>query len=369
MIFSAQPPNGTPEANELRTDFLGRSVVLTPHRASRPHDFTPAPPVKKQDPSTCYFCPGNEHLTPPEIDRAEADAIPAGASGAALKRAGDPAAGPAPGSPPRRASTPAAGPAHGAAPKRATPAAGRGPWQMRVFPNKFPAFSKTSPAAYGVHEILVETPHHEQTLSQLSDGQLAQYLGMVARRLRAHARDRKIKCTVVFKNEWAEAGASLEHTHTQLVGMPAVPDALRQQVKLCKTACPFCLLGIDDKYPKILSSGPFLLLAPYAPRFNHETWIVPKSHSASLTDLDEQGLFDLAHVLGAALRAQDVMLGYPPYNLLFHLAPHGQKNFHFHIEICPRMAKWAGFEFGAGVVMSSVKPEWTAEEYKAQMKG
>jgi UDPglucose--hexose-1-phosphate uridylyltransferase len=190
----------------------------------------------------------------------------------------------------------------------------------------------------------------------------------MVRRLRAHARDKKIKATIVFKNEWADAGASLEHTHTQLVGMPTVPASLKKEEKLCKSACPFCLLAIDDHYSKIISSGHFLLLAPFAPRFNHETWIVPKSHTANLTDLDEKALAELAHVLGVALRTQDATLGYPPYNLLFHLSPHSQKNFHFRIEICPRLAKWAGFEHAAEVVMNSVKPEWTASEYKSKLQ-
>lgn len=315
MILSASENSSEP--NELRTDFLGRSVVLTPHRSARPHDFTPAPPEKKQSPSACYFCPGNEKLCPPEIERLD-------------------------------------GPSKS--------------WLMRVFPNKFPAFSKSSPKAYGVHEVLVETPKHALTLSQLSDAELAKYLSLIVRRLRSHARDKKIKSTIVFKNEWPDAGASLEHTHTQLVGMSIVPDSLKAQVKLCKSSCPFCLLSIDDKYPKITSSGPFLWLAPYAPRFDHETWIVPKSHSASLTDLDEQAIADLAHTLGVALRTQDVVLNYPAYNLLFHLAPHGQKEFHFHLEITPRTAKWAGFEYTSDIVMASSKPEWTAQEFKEKLQ-
>ncbi len=317
MGLSTSPTNAA-ESNELRTDFLGRQVVLTPRRADRPHDFAAVVPQKKTPPSECYFCPGNENKCPPEIDRID-------------------------------------GP-------------GKNSWACRTFSNKFPAFSKSNPAAYGAHEILVETPHHVLTLSQLTDTQLTQYLTLMVRRLRSHARDKKIKCTIVFKNEWEDAGASLEHTHTQMVGMPLIPAALKKEEKMCKTNCPFCLLSIDDHFPKILASGPYLWLAPFAPRFNYETWIVPKAHSANLTDLDEAALADLAHVLGVALRTQDATLGYPPYNLLFHLAPHHQKNFHFRIELCPRLSKWAGFEHDAEVVMNSVKPEWTASEYRAKLQ-
>lgn len=312
-------PSHPPEPGELRTDFLGRVVVLTPARSQRPHEHAPAPAPKTTPPAQCLFCPGNEHLTPPELDRV-------------------------------------------GGPESAS-------WSARAFPNKFPAFSRTG-GPYGCHEVMVETPEHGATLSQLADAQLAQYLGLLVRRLRQHAKDKKVKYTAVFKNEGAEAGASLEHTHTQLVGMPLVPEPIKRTAKLCKSSCPFCLLSVDDKFKKIISDGPFLALAPHAPRFNNEVWVVPRSHTPGLSDLDEPSLASLASVLGKTLRAQDAVMGYAPYNLLFYLAPHGNKDFHFRIELCPRppRSKWAGFEFGSDVVMNSVRPEWTAAWYKEQMR-
>ena len=308
--------DSTSEPNEFRCDFLGRCAVLTPRRSFRPHDFSPQMPQKKSDPLTCFFCPGNEKLTPPEIDRTERN----------------------------------------------------GKWQVRAFPNKFPAYSKSSPGAYGAHEVIVEIPDHAKTLSQVSQDAMNDYLLMVAKRLRAHARDKKIKYTAIFKNEWLEAGASLEHTHTQLVAMDSVPAIIKKQEKLAKAHCPFCMLAIDDKYPKIDNGGPYVLLAPYAPRFNNEMWIVPRAHTASITDMDETAISDLAALLLRALQAQDAELNYPAYNIVWHVAPHRSKNFHFHIEICPRTAKWAGFEYGTEIVMNSVKPEWTAAQYKERLR-
>ncbi len=111
-----------------------------------------------------------------------------------------------------------------------------------------------------------------------------------------------------------------------------------------------------------------MLLAPYAPRFNNETWIVPRAHTASITDLDETAISDLAALLLRALQVQDAELNYPAYNILWHVAPHRSKNFHFHIEICPRQAKWAGFEYGTEIVMNSIKPEWTAAQYRERIR-
>ncbi len=325
----ASLPNSEPEANELRTDFLGRSVVLTPRRASRPHDFAPVVPQKSGLPAQCFFCPGNESKTPPEIERVAADG--------SFK------------------------------PAVSLNSPDVSKWLTRVFPNKFPAFGKNSKSAYGAHEVIVETSDHTKTLSQLDEAAFVRYLGMMARRLRAHAKDRKIKYTCVFKNEWADAGASLEHTHTQMVAMNVVPDNIKKQKRLCASSCPFCLLAVDDKFSKIIDTGPFLVVAPYAPRFNHEVWIVPRMHTANIVDLDEEAIKALARTLRTVLRAQDSYLNYPAYNILFFLAPHREKAFHFHIEICPRMAKWAGFEYGAETVMNSIKPEWTAAEYKEEI--
>lgn len=306
------------DRHELRTDFLGRSVVLSPSRAARPHEFEAHVPAKKTDVSACFFCPGNEHMTPPEIERVKSlDAKS---------------------------------------------------WLARVFPNAYPAFSKSFPKAYGLHEVVVETPDHSKTLSQLDEAGFARWLGLLARRLRAHALDRKFKYTAIFKNEWAAAGASLEHTHTQLVGLGMVPGNIKREEKVCKSSCPFCLLSVDDKYLKIIDSGSFLALAPWAPRFNHEVWVVPGAHTASLTDLDETAISALARTIRAVLRAQDGSLNYPAYNLVFHLAPLRQKNFHFHVEVCPRIAQWAGFEMGFDTVMNSVRPQETAEIYKEWMR-
>jgi UDPglucose--hexose-1-phosphate uridylyltransferase len=305
------------DPNEFRSDFLGRGVVLTPRRSSRPHDFEAHSPQKKSDPKDCFFCPGNEKMCPPEIDRVEKG----------------------------------------------------GKWSLRVFPNKFPAFSKNTPKAYGTHEVVVETSDHFKTLSQIPQQAMLDYLMMVAKRLRAHARDKKIKYTCIFKNEWQDAGASLEHTHTQLVAMDEVPQIIKKEGKLAMGHCPFCSLPIDDTYPKIENTGPFVWLAPYVPRFNNETWIMPRAHIASLADLDESAIAELAALLLRALTVQDAELNYPAYNIIWHIAPHRLKNFHFHIEICPRTAKWAGFEYGTEIVMNSVKPEWTAEQYRERLRG
>jgi len=194
---------------EVRKDYLGRLVALSVSRASRPHDSPKVRAQKIVPPEKCYFCPGNENLTPPEIDRIEKD----------------------------------------------------GKWEIRVFPNKFPAFHVSSKKAYGRHEVIVETPGHQQTLSDLSVENLTDYLAMVKRRMESALQDRRLKYTSVFKNEGSAAGASLEHSHTQLVAMEFVPKYVQ---KIAKKAEAFAKMGEKERKTTFFQNKHFFAFCPKA---------------------------------------------------------------------------------------------------------
>jgi UDPglucose--hexose-1-phosphate uridylyltransferase len=304
---------GNPEIiNDLRKDVLGRMVVLSVSRASRPHD-APQPRVEKTvAPEKCFFCPGNEHLTPPEIDRTEKG----------------------------------------------------GKWEIRCFPNKFPAFSETSKKAYGRHEIIVETPEHAKTLSELSEENLSDYLSMVGRRMLAAGQDGRLKYSCVFKNEGISAGASLEHSHTQLVGMEFVPKYVQ---RIWKKAPAFARMEKKEKKTTFYSNGHFFAFCPKASRFPFEAWIAPRTAINSLAELGEPQLRSLAAALRAVLGALDAVSGYRPYNVVFHSAPHGGKGFPFHVQILPRQSTWAGFEYATEIVMSSSVPLDCAKALKEKI--
>jgi len=293
--------------NEVRKDFLGRKVVITVVRKDRPHDeAAPQKKPKTTPPEKCYFCPGNEHLTPPEIGRIEKG----------------------------------------------------GKWEVRCFPNKFPAFCQESRKAYGRHEVIVETPDHQKTLSELSVENLFDYLSMVKRRMAAAEQDPKIEYVCVFKNEGKEAGASLEHSHTQLVGMPFVPEYVKKfQKKMAK------LEKLKANMGKMIyaENGGFFALCPKTSRFHFESWISSKEKAASISELDDDRLRALASVLKQALVATDAATNYAPYNIVYMNAPKGEKEFPFHIQILPRIGIWAGFELGTEVIMTSEIPEESAK--------
>lgn len=299
--------------NRVVKDVLGRLVVQTLARASRPHDSPQARAVKIVPPEKCFFCPGNEHLTPPEISRLERE----------------------------------------------------GKWIARCFPNKFPAFSRDCERAYGRHEVIVETPDHSKTLSELPAEHLRDYLSMLCSRMLDSAADPRLKYTGVFKNEGKDAGASLEHSHTQLVGMEFVPKHVQ---KIGKKASAIAALPQKQAKSVFYKNGSFAALCPKGSRFMHETWIVPLFPAHSLSALDGSQLLLLAQALKSSLAALDALTGFAPYNILFHSAPHGEKDFTFHIQILPRLAHWAGFEFGTEIVMSSAVPKASAKLLLAACK-
>jgi len=299
--------------NEIRKDIIGRKVVITAMRGSRPHDHLPSErPAKTVLPEKCFFCPGNEHLTPPEIDRIERD----------------------------------------------------GKWEVRCFPNKFPAFSAESKKAYGRHEVIVESPHHQKTLSELSEENLFNYLSMVKRRMESSARDPKLAYTIVFKNEGKAGGASLEHSHTQLIGMPFVPDYIR---KLAKKTGKILLMKKKQLKNVFAQNEHFFAICPKAPRYHFETWIIPSSDVNSLVALSDGQLRALASVLKSVLTAFDAETGFGPYNIIFHSAPHSGGEFPFHLEVVSRLSTWAGFELGTEVVMVSELPEVSAKALGAKL--
>ena len=309
---------------ELRKDYiLDRWVIISPKRGLRPHEFKEESKVVE---GTCYFCPGNEHMTPPEIAR----------------RSGS-----------------------------------NNQWVIRCFPNKFNAVDLSFPKAYGTHEVIVETPVHGQRLSELSVEHLEKVLEMYAERTSKLSENKKLKYVLIFKNEGPAAGASLAHSHTQLVSMDRVPMLVRYEIAAARKAggnaakgnCAYCRVWKNEKKAKtrvIYENEYAIVFAPYAPRFTFESWLFVKPHRGSLGEMSEKELHAVADALKHVLVKMDTLLGNPDYNYYLHTAPLRKKDgdLHFHIEICPRLGIWAGFEFGANSFLNSMAPEVAAKALK-----
>jgi UDPglucose--hexose-1-phosphate uridylyltransferase len=324
---------------ELRKDpVAGRWVILSPERAARPYDF--ASVALPRAAQACPFCPGSEAETPPEIF----------------------------------ASRPG-----GSAPD--TPG-----WTLRVVPNRFPALARegelerSAEGLYdrmngvGAHEVIIESPDHARGLARLAPAEVAAVLSACRRRMAELHADPRIRYVLIFKNHGAPAGASLEHPHAQLIATPIVPLQVQEELDGAlryfeiEERCVFCDIAAQELEPAggrrlVLARDGYVALAPYASRFSYETWILPVAHASAFERGDAAQDAALAGVLGETLRRLERVLPRPAYNFVLHTAPCRSpelEHYHWHMEILPRLAEFAGFEWGSGFYINPTPPEEAA---------
>ncbi|MBI3635954.1 MAG: galactose-1-phosphate uridylyltransferase [Candidatus Rokubacteria bacterium] len=328
--------------SELRKDpVVGRWVIISTERARRPSDFGPEP-VHPQL-TTCVFCAGQEDKTPPEI-----------------------LAGRPPGSP------------------RDTPG-----WSWRVVPNKFPALGiegELEPAGegpydrmngVGAHEVVIESPDHSASLATGSVEAVTEVLLALRERVLDLKKDGRFQSVLIFKNHGEAAGASLEHPHSQLIATPIIPLYVAEELAggaryyEIKERCVWCDIVREERRGRrrlIRETDTFAAIAPFAPRFPFETWILPRRHRAAFEESDVDDLRGLAEMLGDFLRRMNAILHDPAYNFMLHSAPLHEPSldhFHWHLEIMPKLTKVAGFEWGSGFFINPVPPENAAEALRS----
>jgi UDPglucose--hexose-1-phosphate uridylyltransferase len=322
---------------ELRRDpITGRQVLIAPERASRPWHINIGASADRSE--TCPFCPGNEAMTPPEVcaDRAP-DSAP---------------------------NTPG--------------------WQVRVVPNKYPALEdRAIPKeggdsfyrmvdALGLHEVIIENAQHAVHMNALGAAELAGVLRAYRGRFTALEKDLRWKYLLIYKNQGERAGATLEHVHSQLVALPAVPCEAADEMIRARAhfdhagRCIYCeIIERECKAPDrlVLDSGRFIALCPFAPRFAFETWILPKRHAAHFAPTSDEDLTALGEILRRFIVKLDAIAIQAPFNYLLRSAPLRQgadKFYHWHLEILPQLNRAAGFEWGSGMHMNPVAPEEAA---------
>jgi len=311
---------------ELRKDYvLDRWVLIASDRKKRKHQFVSK--KVEHDDKTCYFCPGNEHMTPPEIGRLEKD----------------------------------------------------GEWDMRWFPNLFSAADfegdakLTTPqthndyftfeSAYGKHEIIAETPDHEARMHDFSINRLTNLLKVYSSRINALELHDWIRYVSVFKNEGEAAATSLVHSHSQLVSYNRIPKTVQDKVNANKTGCHYCKIIDAERNSdrRCFENEHAIAFTPYASRFNYEIWIFPKSHKTRLSEFSEAELESFADIMKQVFTKLAKVTD--SFNHCVYYAPAGT-DLHFHIEVLPRIQKYGGFELLTGDIINEVPPEDAAEFYR-----
>ncbi|NMB16302.1 MAG: galactose-1-phosphate uridylyltransferase [Firmicutes bacterium] len=328
---------------ELRKDPTTETwVVISQERSKRPSDFK-LPKETKAASAGCPFCYGNEGKTPPEVY----------------------AAGPSQ----RQPNSPG--------------------WSVRVVPNKFPALRleewppnggvevggfelAAKMPGFGAHEVLVESPNHYATLASHSQEHLDLVLKALSSRCHDLAGDRRMRYIQIFKNWGHVAGASLEHTHLQLILLPRTPRVVAHKLRIAQSyfqrhgLCLYCdLIKFEGDHGEriIEETDHFLVFAPYASRFPFETWILPKKHQHSFGQLTDEQSFDLSGVLKRLVGHLELSFEDLPYNLIWQTAPYEpghESYYHWHLELLPRLTTIAGFELGSGYYINPTAPEVAA---------
>lgn len=269
-------------------------------------------------------------------------------------------------------------------PVRTYPSAGGGEWLVRVVPNKYPAFQPLGDTkiqreglyegtgAIGAHEVIVESPRHVASLSELTDEEIRTLMLAYRDRMLCFRGEEHLRYAMVFKNVGPQAGASLEHSHSQVVATPMVPPEVSSEMAAAKRLfarhgdCFFCRVIADERSrgERFVAETPrYVAVCPYASRMPYEMWLLPRAHASHFEGQNDGELAELGDLLRGLIRKLETVHANLAYNYFIHTAPFDTssvRHYHWHIEIFPRLTITAGFEWGAGYYINPVPPEQAA---------
>jgi UDPglucose--hexose-1-phosphate uridylyltransferase len=233
----------------------------------------------------------------------------------------------------------------------------------------------------GAHEVVIETNQHIANMADLSEGQIANVVTCYIDRMKDLEKDERFKYVLVFKNYgWIAGAGRIKHSRSQIIATPVNPKRVKEELAGARLyyeyheRCVFCdlikqELGSPDRL--IADVDGFIAVTPFAARFPFEAWILPKKHACDFTSLDAPGRLSLGQIMKKVLAKIKKGLDDPPYNYVLHTAPFRREkvgywktidyDYHWHIEIMPRLTRVAGFEWGTGFYICPLPPEDAAK--------
>ncbi len=246
---------------------------------------------------------------------------------------------------------------------------GKKNWEVMVLKNKYPAVTPNNPKAFGVQEVIVETPLHGTEMHEFSLAQLEKVLHAYRSRMTVLSKNKKLDYILIFKNSGSKAGASLAHSHSQVFATRILPPLLINEMSEAEKyksehgACPYCdIIKKEAKSKrKVYEDAQILVFTPYASEYHYELWFTTKRHVDNMTELNQGEIKSLAYALKRALIKLH-LLGIP-YNFFTQQAISEPKQ-HFYLKLQPRDSVWAGVEISSGLIINSVPPEEAAKFYK-----
>lgn len=315
--------------SELRQDILtGEWVIFAGNRMKRPYDFIKKSVPKTFDSRDCQFCPGNEVFTTESVYQNGDD----------------------------------------------------GDWTIRVFPNKYPAVGDNSEyvdgegfyraeRGEGAHEVIVDTPDHTAVIHDFSVEQIIDILKVIRTRFKIIFDRDDVKYVQIFKNCGPDAGASILHSHWQIIGVPVIPceqtNILNSALKYYELngKCVICdiLKHEQDKKIRVISeNNHFMVFAPYASKMSYECIIASKKHIPSFGEFNDEMISELADIIKKILSAVKTLRNGICYNICLEDTPKGYDG-HWYMKVLPRMGNPAGFEYGTNSYINPILPEEAAK--------
>lgn len=243
-------------------------------------------------------------------------------------------------------------------------------WKVLVLPNKFPALTLDNHKAFGKQEVIIETPEHNKEINELSLEHIEEILDVYISRFETLRNTKGIKYVLVFKNEGGKAGASMAHSHSQIVALPIVPPMIKGEYQsyanyyLENNTCPYCDIIKNEKKEKtrvIFEDENLFVLSPFASNAPYGAWFIPKRHFRLMSEMTVSEKQSFAKAMKKILGKLD-SIDYP-YNYFFHNAVNSE-DYHMHMKLAPRPNIWAGVELGTGVIINAVPPEDAAKFYR-----
>ena len=333
---------------ELRKDpLIGRWVIISTERAKRPMDFASSK-EETEAPEVCPFCEGKEAETPQEIYAVRVN-----------------------GSQPNTAG-----------------------WHVRVLPSIKPVLriegqlQRRAKGMFdvmngvGAHEIIVEDPQHVANIADLPVERIHEVLQATTRRMSDLEHDPRFRYVLWFKNHGGVAGSGrILHTRSQLIATPVTPKRVKEELVVSrryfedKERCLMCDMMSQEQQMKeriVFDSPHMMVLCPFASRFPFELMFLPKRHHCDFAAMRPEELVDLASAMKHVLARLKSVLADPPYNYILHTAPFRrhrlkaghwktiEEDYHWHIELIPRLTRVAGFEWGSGFYINPTPPEEAA---------
>lgn len=266
-----------------------------------------------------------------------------------------------------------------------------GEWTLRVFPNKYPAFSRGkipkpleegpyfAMTGTGYHELVV-TRDHFRHIPDLEIFEIAEIFDAFQDRYISLMKKKSVNYITIFHNFGKEAGASIAHPHSQIMGIPVVSPYIRQELDGAEIyyksirKCVYCeMVEYESGSRKrvVAENDSFIAFCPFASRSAFEVWVMPKKHSPYFERITNEEKIKLAEIFREAMRAIKIVVNNPPFNFYIHTSPCDGKDYrryHWHIEILPHTSTWAGFELETGVEISVIQPEVAAESLRKALE-